>query len=614
VLGATSLEVYWYFKLFNSIKEKHEITFAQMELTSLFGNVSPVRNFSDILDSTPFNNFRTGNDRVQDFFAHELPYGGCQGFLAKTEEIRDVSHMVMRLAYTREFFVVTECSDPASVLRRLFSGGVEKKNVEYFTSKGYILLRFITNQYFLEKSQYISKLSRNEEEASNNVESLFSFLTEKLHRIPATETMQIGKRLEDYFTIREEPSLYLVHYMHPYKGKFHPKMVRALLNYVFPHPIGTVMDNFAGCGTLLVEATWMGLDSIGIEINPLSALMSNVKCDSLNVSVDELKKGIYSYLHDLRSNLLSDETQSSDPVLLSSSKHEKETIDKRKNSIPARVMSLFGEPKTVDHVIVAHELAKKVKDEKIRDFLLLALSGAISDLARRRKGEFLDVLQDRLKNLYLRIYIFDKLNQVLKTKLETSKTYTADTRDMRMVESESIDAIVNSPPYSTALDYVRNDYPQLVLLELADIPKLETNIIGNPRFKVYPQSLLNEIRNNSLEYTNLPRSAKETISTLIRDGRVKEALRTYKFFKDMHLALKEMYRVLKPASKCVIIIGNNHYKSDGNNLVVKNDEVLKEMALMLGFKDDRVIVRELEKSQVGMIRYESVLILEKPAF
>jgi DNA modification methylase len=611
--GGNRAGVNWYFKLFNSIKEKHEITFAQMELTSLFGNVSPVRNFSDILDGTPFNNFRTGNDRVQDFFAHELPYGECQGFTAKTERIRDVSHLVMRLAYTREFFVVTESGDPASVLQRMFSGGVEKKNVEYFTNEGYILLRFVTNQYFLEKSQYISKLSRNEEEASNNVESLFSFLTEKLHRIPATETMQIGKRLEDYFTIREEPSLYLAHYMHPYKGKFHPKMVRALLNYVFPQPVGTVMDNFAGCGTLLVEATWMGLGSIGIEINPLSALMSNVKCDSLDVSVDELKTGIHSYLHDLRSNLLSYETQPSNPVPLSSLEHEKDIIERRKSSIPARVMSRFSEPKTVDYVIVAHELAKKVQDEKIRDFLLLALSGAISDLARRRKGEFFNVLQDRLKNLYLRIYIFDKLNQVLKIKLGKSKTYTADTRDMRMVESESIDAIVNSPPYSTALDYVKNDYAQLVLLELADIPTLETDIIGNPRVKVYPQSFLNEIGSNCFEYANLPQGARDIISILITNERVKEALRTYKFFKDMRLALKEMYRVLKPASKCVIIIGNNHYKQDGNDLMVKNDEVLKEMALMLGFKDDRFIVRELEKSQAGMIRYESVLILEKAA-
>ena len=606
-------EVCWYFKLFNSIKEKHEVTFAQLELTSLFGSVNPIRNFSDLLDNTPFRNFRTGKVRVQDFLAHELPYGECHGFLATTHEMRDVSHLVRRLAYTREFFAVTESNDPEGLLQRMFPEGTKGKNVEHFQDGSYVLLRFITNQYFLEKSQYISKLSRNEEEASNNVESLFSFLTQKLNRIPATETMQIGKRLEDYFTVREEPSLYLTHYMHPYKGKFHPKMVRALLNYSFPQPVGKVMDNFAGCGTLLVEATWMGLDSTGIEINPLSALMCNVKCDSLSIPVDRLKKGIDTFLQDLRSNLLSYETESSGSALLIPANYNLEIIKKRKHGIPSKVTSLFSEPKTVDHIIIAHELAKKVEDEKIRDFLLLALSGAISDLARRRSGKLLEILQDRLKNLYLRIYIFDKLNEVMNTKLGKSKTFTADTRDMKMVQSESIDAIVNSPPYSTALDYIKNDYPQLTLLELADIPELETNMIGNPRFKVYSQSLLNEISNSSAEYSNMPQNAKDAISTLIRYGRTKEALRTYKFFKDMYLALKEMYRVQKRGSKCVIIIGNNHYKLDGNYVVVKNDEVLKAMALTLGFQEDRTIVRELEKSQAGMIRHESILILEKPS-
>lgn len=219
-------EVNWYFKLFNSIKERHEVIFAQLELNGLFGQVGLVRNFADILDSTPFSNFRSGEARIQDFLAHELPYGECHGFLAKTAGICDASYLAMRLAYTREFFAVTKSSDPLDLLRQMLPKGVMGKNVEYFQNNGYVLLRFITNQYFLEKSQYISKLSRNEEEASSNVESLLSFLTRKLRRIPATETMQIGKRLEDYFAIREEPSLYLTHYMHPYKGKFHPKMVR----------------------------------------------------------------------------------------------------------------------------------------------------------------------------------------------------------------------------------------------------------------------------------------------------------------------------------------------------------------------------------------------------
>jgi len=604
-------ETHWYFKLFNSIKEEHEIDFAELELLSLFGNVRRVKNFSDILDSTHFSQFRGEQIRAQDFFAHELPYGDCQGFFAQTENVIGASQLVKRLAYTREFFVAVKSDNPETIVQQVFPEGVNGKNLQSFQSNGYVLLRLITNQYFLEKSQYISKLSRNEQEASRNVDHLFAYLTEKLYRIPATETMQIGKRLEDYFAKREEPSLYLTHYMHPYKGKFHPKMVRALLNYVFPRSTGTVMDNFAGCGTLLTEATLMGLDSVGVEINPLSALMSNVKCESLKIPIEELKKAIDKYLQELRDSLLSYESLSTGSGLLFPPKYDKDFVKKTKNTIPMTILNLFKDRKTVDYVLVAHQLIRKVEDDKTRDFLLLALSGTISDLARRRHGDFLEVLQSRLRNLYLRIYIFSRINEVLKINLGTSKTYSADTRDMKMVESESIDAIVNSPPYSTALDYIKNDYPQLTLLQLVDIPKLEQNMIGNPRFKVYSKALLDEIKSNEPSYANQPDSAKEALSSLIRYGRTKEAMRTYKFFKDMYLALCEMKRVLKNGAKCVIIIGNNHYKLDDHYVEVKNDEVLKKMGNSIGLKEDKTIIRDLEKTQAGMIRYESILILEK---
>jgi len=606
-------EISWYFKLFNSIKEEHEIIFARLELGSLFGNVLPVKNFSDIIDNVPFSKFRSDDIRIQDFLAHELPYGECQGFQAKTKEIINVSDLVRRLTYTREFFVVVESSDPGHILLQMFPEGEVKKNFDYFVKDGFLLLRFITNQYFLEKSQYISKLSRNEEEAKDNVASLLSFLTENLYRIPATETMQVGKRLEDYFAVREEPSLYLTHYMHPYKGKFHPKMVRALLNYAFPKRFGRIMDNFAGSGTLLVEATWMGLDSVGVDINPLSALMCNVKCDSLSFPSEELNREIQNYLQSLLDSLRSFEAQSSGSESLISPSYDLNVVEERKRIVPVKVMTLLKDSKTVDHIIIAHELAKQVKNERARDFILLALSGATSDMARRRKGRFLDVLKDRLKNLYLRIYIFDELNRTLKIQLGKSHTFTADTRNMKNIENESIDAIVNSPPYSTALDYIKNDYPQLTLLELADISPLEAQMIGNPRFKVYSESLLDEIKGRNIDFTSLPRDAKDAISKLVSCGRAKEAMRTYKFFKDMRLAMKEMYRVLKQRSKCVIIIGNNRYKTNGDYAIVKNDAILKEIALEIGFSEDKIIVRELEKSQEGMIRHESILVLEKPA-
>jgi len=605
-------EIHWYFKLFNSIKEESasEVDLAELELQSLFGRVARVRNFANILYSTPFRDFMQTFLPVQDIMAHELPYGSCQGFYAKTSEVIDVSSLVRRLAYIREFLVVIQSTETEQLLKQMFASGELDKNVQCFTTGTYSLVRFITNQYFLEKSQYISKLSRNEDEVDKNVESLFAFLTKKLYRIPATVTMQVGKRLEDYFTIREEPSLYLTHYMHPYKGRFHPKMVRALLNYVCPKEKGLVMDNFAGCGTLLVEASWMGLDSIGVEINPLSALMSNVKCYSLDLLPNELKKAIDSYLRELAQALLSYHETSMGSMLLLPSSYDKTAIEKRRGSIPKKVVSMLKGTETIDRILMAYELIKKMNDGRIRDFILLGLSGTISDLARRRSGDFLDVLRDRLHDLYLRIYIFHKLNETLKIKLGSSKTYVADTRYMNNLSLGPIDAIINSPPYSTALDYVKNDYPQLVLLGLIEISKLEADMIGNPNLKAYPASLLEEMKDENPSYSRLPIDAKEIISALKRYGRTKEALRTYKFFKDMYLTLEKMHGVMRTGAKCAIVIGNNHYKLNDEYKEVKNDEVLKQVALAIGFKEDRTIRRNLEKTRAGMIRYESILILE----
>jgi DNA modification methylase len=608
-------EAHWYFKLFNTIKEDAEVEFAELELSSLFGSVERVGNFADVLNNTPFKYFTKTSLPVQDIMAHELPYGTCQGFYAKTENIRDVSSLTRRLAYTREFLVVAPSLDAQELCKSMFPTGEIDKNVQYFEADTYSLIRFITNQYFLEKSQYISKLSRDENEVDNNVDALFKFLTKNLYRLPASATMQIGKRLEDYFTIREESSLHLTHYMHPYKGRFHPKMVRALLNCVNPKDKGLVMDNFAGCGTLLVEATWMGLDSVGIEINPLSALMSNVKCQSLTLDPFILKEAIQGFLNELREAFRPQQTPLNGESSLFPTRQITDGLntERQRATMPRSINLRFRRVNSLAEISIAYDLVKNIESKFVREFILLALSGTISDMVRRRHGDFLEVFRDRLHDLYLRIYIFHKLNQVLKIRLGESVTHAADTRSMNVISTESVDAIVNSPPYSTALDYIRNDLPQLTILGLGDISKLEQEMIGNPNLKVYSLSLFSEINELNPEYARLPEAAKEIIMSLRKFDRTKEALRTYKFFKDMYPAVKEMHRVMKKGSKCAIIIGNNHYKLDSDYKEVRNDDILKKMAESIGFKEDRTIIRVLEKSRAGMIRYESILILSKPS-
>jgi len=606
-----------FFKLFNTIKSEHEAKdFARLEIESLFGKVEPILNFTDKLLEKPLQLFTQPPIRIQDTILHELPYGNVQGYFGIAEDNVDIGKLVKCLAYTREIFLVSENSqNPKSLLQKLFPDAKVDKNAQYFVKDNFVLFRFITNQYFLEKSEYISKLSRNEAEVDKNVEILFSHLIKNIYRIPASSTLTIGKRLEDYFAIREETSLYLTHYMHPYKGKFHPKMARALLNYICSEDSGLVLDNFAGSGTLLVEACFLGLDSLGVEINPLSVLMSNVKCNSLSANVKELKNCIENYLEHLRNriNLLPQE-KSRQTLLFVRDANSKNIIDKSRIMSDRLKNSLRDKETIIPQVLIAKNLISEVtNDKKISDFLLLALSGTISDVARRTSGRFIDAFKERLNDLYLRIYLFQKLNETLKIKLGKGKCYIADARDMKKeISSETINGIVNSPPYSVALDYIKNDYPQLVLLELtSSLEQLEKIMIGSPRINYEKREIFEQLKSKDKNPLNLSKTAKKIVGCLISNGRQQAGLRTQKFFADMVESLEEMYRVMKSKRKCAIVIGNNHFLVGNEYVEVPNDEVLMELGEKIGFKVDKIVKRDLHKSSEGIIREESVLILRK---
>jgi len=378
------------------------------------------------------------------------------------------------------------------------------------------------------------------------------------------------------------------------------------------------MDNFAGSGTLLVEASFMELDGVGVEINPLSVLMSNVKCNSLLIDTKLLKTEIENYFKKVREALAVHLNRRKGQLsLICDLNIDFKEIEEKAERLSAELKDnyLRNKDEVIPQVLICKKLLSTVNDAQVREFLLLALSGTISDIARRTKEEFQVVFRRRVNGLYLRLYLFHKLNEILDIKAGKSRIYEGDTRNMINIRNESIDGIVNSPPYAVALDYIKNDYPQLVLLELtSSIKELDKKMMGNPRVNydrkwgAPPKALLAEVGKTS---NPLPESANKIVNYLIKNGRQQAGLRSYKFFIDMHKALKEMYRVMKKGSKCGIIIGNNHFKVGNNYIEVPNDKVILELAVEVGFTVDKFISRELHKSSEGNIREESVVILKK---
>ena len=76
---------------------------------------------------------------------------------------------------------------------------------------------------------------------------------------------------------RSWSSDYGTHGWHRYVGRFPPHLIRAILNHFNATENDVVLDPFCGSGTTLVEARLLGIPSIGIEVSPLSALISKTK-------------------------------------------------------------------------------------------------------------------------------------------------------------------------------------------------------------------------------------------------------------------------------------------------------------------------------------------------
>jgi len=262
----------------------------------------------------------------------------------------------------------------------------------------------------------------------------------------------------DYFQIIQKNrtrsvNQYLTHWIYPYKGKFHPQMIRAILNIIGLEQGDTVLDPFIGSGTTAVEAQLLGINCIGIDVSPLSVLQSKVKIESIDV--------------------------------LPQSIEWKDEVTKR---IRPSLFNLEG--KTIDDAI------NLIPDEKVKNFYRMAKLVAISDTARRGR-EFSNAFLKNLEVMISSVSDYVEIVKKLNLKLGKMDIKTGDSRALPLT-NESIDGIVTSPPYSIALDYVSNDAHALKELgyDLSEIREEFVGVRGKGRIRI---DLYNEDMKKSLE-------------------------------------------------------------------------------------------------------------------
>ena len=99
------------------------------------------------------------------------------------------------------------------------------------------------------------------------------------------------------------------HGIHVYPARMVPQIARLLIKR-FSEPRDLVLDPFCGSGTVLLEAAISNRNSVGVDINPLAALISKAKTNPLDPDV--LKRDLEKISNEIKNlqNLVDEKAES----------------------------------------------------------------------------------------------------------------------------------------------------------------------------------------------------------------------------------------------------------------------------------------------------------------
>lgn len=168
---------------------------------------------------------------------------------------------------------------------------------------------------------------------------------------------------------------------------------------------------------------------------------------------------------------------------------------------------------------------------------------------------------------------FEKAIRLLRKRLADQPPETGasvsmgDARKLVAVQNASIDAVLTSPPYLNAIDYLRGHRMSLVWLGrgFGELRRIRSNSIGAERAPNDPGSaaMFHEIKAAMGSFDALPRRYGAMID---------------RYSEDLYRMISEVTRVLVPGGTATFVVGNSCLKGT----FVKNASGVAEAAKMMG--------------------------------
>lgn len=345
--------------------------------------------------------------------------------------------------------------------------------------------------------------------------------------------------------------------IHPFPARMAPHL--ALKGIEALKPGSTVLDPMMGSGTVVRVAADAGHRAFGRDIDPLAVLMARVWTSPFDPQ--RLRRAALELVNEAREI---------SPALI-----ELPWIDHNPETA-AFSAYWFAEPQRQQLRQLSYCLSQY--NDTIGDALRVALSRIIitknhgaslaRDVSHSRPHRVAETNTYRVFDGFL-----ESVERLARRLEEEPPCGWADIAcgDARAtdIDPQTIDAVITSPPYLNAIDYLRGHRLALVWLgyRLSDLRAIRTNSIGAERA---PDNVSDpELVERVFRLLDIPSDFPR------REQRMLE-----RYVIDLYAMLCEVKRVLKPGGTTLFIVGNSCVKG----VFVHNSRIIASILRQLGFR------------------------------
>lgn len=370
------------------------------------------------------------------------------------------------------------------------------------------------------------------------------------------ETLLIENLIDFDWNLDDSKSS-ILHSIHPYPAKFIPELPRELLRKLEMPKNSIVFDPFCGSGVTLTEAQNLGVNSVGVDLNPIASLISRVKTAQFDFDLSSRAKKIITQCQ-----------AESGPVKIPNIKNLDHWF---KKDIQKKVSVLI-------------EKINQVSDTEMRDALNFCLSANLVRLSNQDSDTRYAAVEKNVKgeDVYsLFIKTAEKLDGA-KDIQEINAKSTVINKNSLLLEPEDlpqkIGLTITSPPYPNAYEYWLYHKYRMWWLGY-DAEKVKIDEIGaRPHY-----------------FKKNPQTAND-------------------FIDQMETLFKFLYTNSENGAYSAFIIGRSKIHGE----IINNESIIKDAGIKSGFNHITTLQRTVKSSRKSFnlsharIKDEFIVIHQKP--